>query len=73
MRPLLLLLVAVSGRSYEEAAAICATAEGTMKSRVNRARRRLGRILEISPGEGIGPLPAELAVLGRPIRDPARR
>jgi RNA polymerase sigma-70 factor (ECF subfamily) len=68
-----LLLVAVSGRSYEEAAAICATAEGTMKSRVNRARRRLGRILEISPGEGIGPLPAELAVLGRPIRDPARR
>ena len=36
-----LVLVAVAGFSYEEAAEICETAVGTIKSRVNRARQRL--------------------------------
>ena len=36
-----LILVGASGFSYEEAAAICDCAVGTIKSRVNRARTRL--------------------------------
>src|ERR1700687_3130783 len=36
-----LILVGPSGFSYEEAAAICECAVGTIKSRVNRARTRL--------------------------------
>jgi RNA polymerase sigma-70 factor, ECF subfamily len=40
-----LLLVAASGFSYEEAAAICESAVGTIKSRVNRARTRLSKLL----------------------------
>ena len=36
-----LVLVGASGFSYEEAAAICECAVGTIKSRVNRARTRL--------------------------------
>ncbi len=38
-----LILVGASGFSYEEAAAICDCAVGTIKSRVNRARTRLVR------------------------------
>ena len=41
-----LLLVGASGFSYDDAAAICATAVGTIKSRVNRARKLLGELLE---------------------------
>src|SRR5271155_4206384 len=37
-----LILVGASGFSYEEAAKICGCAVGTIKSRVNRARSRLG-------------------------------
>jgi RNA polymerase sigma-70 factor (ECF subfamily) len=40
-----LLLVGASGFSYDDAAAICGTAIGTIKSRVNRARRRLAEQL----------------------------
>ena len=36
-----LLLVGASGFSYEEAAAICESAVGTIKSRVTSARTRL--------------------------------
>lgn len=36
-----LMLVGASGHSYEEAAAICGCALGTMKSRVNRGRTKL--------------------------------
>ena len=36
-----LVLIGASGFSYEEAAEICGCAVGTIKSRVNRARRRL--------------------------------
>lgn len=64
-------LVGVFGCSYEEAAARCATAEGTVKSRVNRARRRLCRMLEIGPGDGHGPAGQELAILIRPLGDGA--
>jgi RNA polymerase sigma-70 factor (ECF subfamily) len=50
-----LLLVAAEGMSYEEAAAICGTAVGTIKSRVNRARRRLAELLHHDPADEIGP------------------
>src|SRR6185437_10861467 len=40
-----LILVGASGFSYEEAAEICGCAVGTIKSRVNRARNRLGEML----------------------------
>jgi RNA polymerase sigma-70 factor, ECF subfamily len=43
-----LLLITAEGFSYEDAAAVCGCAVGTMKSRVNRARSRL---LEEMTGE----------------------
>jgi RNA polymerase sigma-70 factor (ECF subfamily) len=42
-----LILVAASGLSYDDAAALCACAVGTMKSRVNRARARLTELLAV--------------------------
>jgi RNA polymerase sigma-70 factor, ECF subfamily len=51
-----LLLVGASGFSYNEAAAICETAVGTIKSRVNRARGRLVELLVIDKRAGkVGP------------------
>jgi len=40
-----LLLIGACGFSYKEAAAICETAVGTIKSRVNRARTHLSKLL----------------------------
>jgi RNA polymerase sigma-70 factor (ECF subfamily) len=40
-----LLLVGASGFSYDDAAAICGTAVGTIKSRVNRARKTLAGLI----------------------------
>ena len=40
-----LVLVGAAGCSYEEAAEMCACPVGTMKSRVSRARRHIGRIM----------------------------
>jgi RNA polymerase sigma-70 factor (ECF subfamily) len=40
-----LILISASGLSYEDAAALCDCAVGTMKSRVNRARARLAVLL----------------------------
>jgi len=53
-----LTLVGASGCSYEEAATICGCAVGTIKSRVNRARRKLADLLGLDddgqaiPSEG---------------------
>ena len=57
-----LLLVGASGFSYDEAAAICETPVGTIKSRVNRARGRLAELLMIdSAGKfGSNPVTADL-------------
>ena len=40
-----LILVVAAGYSYDEAAAICECAVGTIKSRLNRARTRLAELL----------------------------
>jgi len=40
-----LILVGVAGLAYEEVSAICGCAEGTIKSRVSRARQRLADIM----------------------------
>ena len=42
-----LILVGASGFTYEEAAETCGVAVGTVKSRVNRARRRLAELLDL--------------------------
>jgi RNA polymerase sigma-70 factor (ECF subfamily) len=49
-----LLLVAAQGFSYEEAAEICGTRTGTIKSRVHRARAELADLLRIQSPEDIG-------------------
>ena len=49
-----LILVGASGMSYDEAAAVCGCAVGTMKSRVNRARNRLVQILSIASTKDLG-------------------
>lgn len=62
-----LILVGAGGFAYEEAAAICGCAVGTVKSRVSRARRALQAILEAgaydrdgrSAGEAMGSILAD--------------
>jgi RNA polymerase sigma-70 factor (ECF subfamily) len=46
-----LLLIMAEGLSYEEAAQVCGVATGTIKSRVNRARERLARLLSVEDAE----------------------
>jgi RNA polymerase sigma-70 factor, ECF subfamily len=58
-----LILVGASGFSYEEAADICECAVGTIKSRVNRARSRLAKLLSIESVEDFGPDHTMRAVL----------
>jgi RNA polymerase sigma-70 factor, ECF subfamily len=58
-----LILVGASGFSYEEAADICGCAVGTIKSRVNRARGRLAKLLAIDSVDDFGPDHATRAVL----------
>ena len=41
-----LILVGAAGLSYEEAAGICGCPLGTIKSRVNRARTRLLKLMD---------------------------
>jgi RNA polymerase sigma-70 factor, ECF subfamily len=60
-----LVLVGASGFSYEEAAQICGSAVGTIKSRVNRARVRLAELLAIEDAGDIGPDSTTQAVLAQ--------
>lgn len=50
-----IILIGASGFSYEEAAAICNCAVGTVKSRVSRARMRLQELLNINGQLDYGP------------------
>ena len=58
-----LILVGASGFSYEEAAAICEVAVGTIKSRVNRARSALTRTLAVQGTGEFGPEPSLQAAM----------
>jgi RNA polymerase sigma-70 factor (ECF subfamily) len=62
-----LILVGASGFSYEEAAQICGCAIGTIKSRVNRARRRLAKLLSIESADDFGPDRETRAVMGSAV------
>jgi len=59
-----LILVGASGFSYEDAAAICGCAVGTIKSRVNRARSKLSNLLYVEGADDFGPDNTIRAVIG---------
>jgi len=59
-----LILVGAEGLSYEEVAEISGCAVGTIKSRVNRARRRLSEILGLDNANDFGPDHLSQAVVG---------
>jgi len=59
-----LILVGASGFSYEDAAAICGCAVGTIKSRVNRAPSKLSAMLYVEGAEDFGPDSTVRAVIG---------
>jgi RNA polymerase sigma-70 factor (ECF subfamily) len=59
-----LILVGASGFSYQEVAKICGCAEGTIKSRVNRARAKLAELLSVEGAGHFAPDPAYRAVIG---------
>ncbi|HEY8571290.1 sigma-70 family RNA polymerase sigma factor [Phenylobacterium sp.] len=59
-----LILVGAAGLSYEEAAEICGCALGTIKSRVNRARSRLLKIMDADDATDVMALDT-MAVAGR--------
>jgi len=62
-----LTLVGGSGFSYQEAAEVCNCPVGTIKSRLNRARRRLGELMGVDVekwGEGAVQLPESMTAGG---------
>ena len=58
-----LILVGAAGFSHEEAAAICESPVGTIKSRVHRARARLVQLLAIDSVDTFGPDQTTQAIL----------
>jgi RNA polymerase sigma-70 factor (ECF subfamily) len=58
-----ILLIGAEGLTYEETAEICGTKVGTIKSRVNRARKRLEELLGYDDADEVGPDGSVLAVL----------
>jgi RNA polymerase sigma-70 factor (ECF subfamily) len=49
-----LIMIGASGLSYDEAAKACGCPTGTIKSRVNRARTRLSKLLSIDSADRFG-------------------
>lgn len=49
-----LILVGAEGFSYEEAAGMCGCAVGTIKSRTNRARKRLAELMHLEDEDELG-------------------
>ena len=62
-----LILVGASGFSCDEAAEMMGVATGTVKSRTNRARKRLAELMSLTEGEDVlaGMDASTLAVMGR--------
>ncbi|HWP26334.1 MAG TPA: sigma-70 family RNA polymerase sigma factor [Xanthobacteraceae bacterium] len=63
-----LILIGALGFSHEEVANICGCAVGTIKSRVNRARRHLAELLSIDGPDYFGPDRTMRAILSRSER-----
>jgi RNA polymerase sigma-70 factor (ECF subfamily) len=61
-----LLLVVEQGETYEDVAALCGVAVGTIKSRVNRARTQLAAMLQMENRHDLGPDRLMLAALQQP-------
>jgi RNA polymerase sigma-70 factor (ECF subfamily) len=61
-----IILVGAERFSYEEVAKICGCSIGTIKSRVNRGRRRLADLLDIGSAEEFGPDMTSAAIIGHP-------
>jgi RNA polymerase sigma-70 factor (ECF subfamily) len=62
-----LVLVGAAGFSYEEAASVSGCAVGTIKSRVNRARTKLGELLGVTTAREFGPDAATEAIVARTV------
>lgn len=64
-----LILVGASGYSCEEAAGMMGVAVGTVKSRANRARKRLAELMHLADGEDLfsGTDGATAAVMSRSV------
>ncbi len=62
-----LLLVSTEGTSYEEAACICGVSLGALKTRVNRARTMLGKLMGVADARDGG---REPPVRARPSSSP---
>lgn len=60
-----LILVAAAGLSYEEAASVCGCALGTIKSRVNRARAKLMRLMDVEEASDLITFEPAASALGR--------
>lgn len=58
-----IVLVGAAGFTYDEAAAICDCAPGTIKSRVNRARKALVEMLDLKPEDMASTDVASLSVM----------
>jgi RNA polymerase sigma-70 factor (ECF subfamily) len=62
----IIVLVGVTELSYEEAAEICGIPKGTVKSRLNRARAKLVKLLGLTSVEEIGPDAVSSGILSKP-------
>jgi RNA polymerase sigma-70 factor (ECF subfamily) len=62
-----LILIAAERFTYEEVAKICGCSIGTIKSRVNRARRKLADLVDIRSAEEFGPDMTSAGIISRPI------
>lgn len=63
-----LILIGAEGFSYEQAAEMCGVAVGTVKSRTNRARKRLAELMQIDDGDRLDMTDAATmaVVMGKP-------
>lgn len=67
-----LILVGAESLSYDEAAAICGCAVGTVKSRVNRGRNRLAELLDYERGDFASDAAAQSVLIGNGVASPPR-
>jgi len=58
-----LVLIGAAGMSYEEAAEVAQCPIGTLKSRVNRARTKLTKMLGMTDADAIGPDAATVVIV----------